>query len=952
MNYRISVCKKTNVITVELLQEVTNEMIREFKENSIYHVNNLIHFRLKDESNVLNKMDKLPKALQIIEKIKEYGYCTILFYFFYVTLPDELYINNINKREVIIMFITAREIRKRVNNLNGNYNLRYNINVRSISEQSLSNVNTFEKYINNWRELHSDEYIALTRLLESVNKFKDINKSKSDYKKVLYMVAEKTIPQIRNIKRARVIINKFSNLDIDNILLDECNMYISCDRVLNNQTKLNKLYDIDSVVKENNIHDDESLENCIHELCEIISSFDIDMDIKYNLALENILYTLDKNYIYCDRVFILESVTNYFLAKYPESLDTFREVLQETVYYNDKDKKELDFILDDEDFEGSLLSIEPITESLLNKKNEVKEIINKLKKTRNITSSIMKSAVNKIYTKSPNNIIDETPNFLSWIRTGLLFSTLGVNIYLGLIILFVDKFIQMSLQRKETDRFLAKFKNEKEKAEKKLGKLKDENTKKKLEEYIKTLDNNIKKIEEYRETLYIEKELDNMSESTDLRKFLEEDVITYDEYIKNHGYIVQREYISARDKYNNIVNTIYKNLKDITLIENKSTLSLSDNNCNINGYLDNDNRLMIPIANIYPVHYEGDIIEVIEHIIELIEPTLEEHFVLIYEGDEDLYCIYLSYDFKICDIPQDNNLHNDLVREASLVLSLEESCNEYIKHNDILDTISNNINSYSEDDIDYITNISLQESDILDPVQLSQLIEKHRECLYESNHKDKYRLGSCINENMFKIKTNRNKVQIRKTRYELCNDLSSINEALEALENINETSMKTNIAMARERLKKAAVNLSDKEKTMSRQLDNSLDKFNDNIQRELSNKNREAVIKGRVLPSASSVIKIALATGVAAMINPAIAVVAAIGGIAASKAGTKKEKQFILDEIEIQLKLVEKKIQLAESNNDMKALEQLLKLEQKLKRERQRIIYRLKHYYPVTANNN
>ena len=849
------------------------------------------------------------------------------------------------------MFITAREIRKRVNNLNGNYNLKYDINVRSISEQSLSNVNTFEKYINNWKDLHSDEYVAFTRLLESVNRFKDINKSKSDYKKVLYMVAEKAIPQVQNMKRARVIVNKF-NLDQDNILLDECNMYISCDRVLNNQRKLNKIYDIDSVVRENNIHDDESLENCIHELCDIISSFDIDMDIKYNLALENVLYTLDKNYIHCDRSFVLESITNYFLAKYPESLDTFKDVLQETVYYNEKDKKELEFILDDEEFEDCLLSIEPISESLLNKKDEVKELINKLKKTPNITSSILKTTVNKIYTKSPNNIIDETPNFLSWIRTALLFSTLGVNIYLGVIVLFVDKFIQMSLQRKETDRFLAKFKNEKEKAEKKLEKLKNEESKKRLEEYIKTLDNNIKKIEEYRESLYTEKELDNMSESTDLRRFLEEDIITYDEYIKNHSYIVQREYISARDRYNNIINSMYKKSKDIIFIENKSTLSLDNTNCNLNGYLDSDNRLMIPVANIYPKYYEGDIIEAIDNIIELIEPTLKENFVLIYEGDEDLYCIYLSYDFKISDIPQENNLHNDLLREASLVLSIEESCNEYIKHNDILDTISNNISSYSEDDIDYITNISLRECNILDPIRLSKIIGKYREYLYETNHKDKYRLGSCINENMFKIKTNRNKEQSRKTRYELCNDLSMINEALEALENINETSMKTNITIARERLKKAAIKLSDKEKVMSRQLDNALDKFNDNIQRELSNKNREAVIKGRILPSASSVIKIALATGVTAMINPAIAVVAAIGGIAASKAGTKKEKQFILDEIEIQLKLVEKKIQLAESNNDMKALEQLLKLEQKLKRERQRIIYRLKHYYPVTANRD
>ena len=70
MNYKINICKKTNVVTVELLQKVTNEMIREFEENSINHVNNLIHFRLNDKSNVLNKLNKLPKALQIIGKYK------------------------------------------------------------------------------------------------------------------------------------------------------------------------------------------------------------------------------------------------------------------------------------------------------------------------------------------------------------------------------------------------------------------------------------------------------------------------------------------------------------------------------------------------------------------------------------------------------------------------------------------------------------------------------------------------------------------------------------------------------------------------------------------------------------------------------------------------------------------------------------------------------------------
>ena len=68
MKYKINICKKTNVVTIELLQEITNELIKEFKDNNIHHVDNFIHFRLNEKSNVLDKMIKFPKALQIIEK--------------------------------------------------------------------------------------------------------------------------------------------------------------------------------------------------------------------------------------------------------------------------------------------------------------------------------------------------------------------------------------------------------------------------------------------------------------------------------------------------------------------------------------------------------------------------------------------------------------------------------------------------------------------------------------------------------------------------------------------------------------------------------------------------------------------------------------------------------------------------------------------------------------------
>ena len=849
------------------------------------------------------------------------------------------------------MFVTTRDIRRRINNLNGNYNIKHDINVNSISESALKNVNVFEKYIDNWDELANNKNDAFKKLMESVRKFHDTSKSKSDFTKVLYLVSEKVLPQIDNIKLARVVVNKYSDIDTNNILLDECNLIIACDRVIKNQEKLKSRYDIDSIVTESNIADDVTLETCIHRLCECIDSFNIDIEVKYNLALENVLYTLDKNHVHVDRAFILETITNYFLIKHADCLDNIREILSESVYYTDKDKKSLEFVLDDEDLELDIsFNIEPINEASL-KKNEVKDILNKLKKIPNKTPSVIKQAINKIYTKSPNNIIDETPNFLSWIRNVLVFSTMGVNLYLGLIVLFVDKFIEMILQRVETDRFINKIKKEKEISESKINKLKDSDNKKRLQEYIKTLDNNIKKLEDYRDNLYTQKELDKMNEQVNLRTFLEEDVITCDEFINNHCHIVYMEFTKIRNKYNKIVNAMYRDIKDTVLIENLFKLSPLDSEEKICRYLDADARIMIPVANITYSNYEGDIKAIVNNIIELLEPELLDDFSLIYDGEDGLYVIYLCYDYKIKGLPIDSCVHQNILRDMGLIVGLEEACKELVSHNDMINTISENLQYYDDDNLDNITDISLFESDILNPDELNSVLENYKVKLYQSNNKDKYKLSSCIQENMFRIKTNRNK-STQKDRFTTYGNIIMLNEAIEALEGINETAAKTNINIAREKLKKAVLKLSDKEKIMSKRLDSALGNFNDKIQKELSNKNREAVIKGSILPSASSVIKIALATGVAAMINPAIAVVAALGGIAASKAGTKREKQFILDEIDIQLKLVEKKIQLAESNNDMKSLEQLLKLEQKLKREKQRIIYRLKHYYPVTSNRD
>ena len=840
------------------------------------------------------------------------------------------------------MFVTTRDIRRRLNNLNGTYQIRHNINL--ITESNISNVNTFEKYIDNWKDINKDNFLAFKGLLESTTKFFNNSKSNSDCNKIINIICEKVLPNVENLKRARQLVDrKYPHLNLDNKLVDECTMLIACDRVINNQMKLSKIYDVDKFVKENcHTDNEESIIDCIYELSNLIDSIDIDLDIKYNLALENILYTLDKNHIHVDRKTVLENITDYFITNHNDELDILKDILSEAVYYKDEDKVDIDFdvVIDDEE-----ISIEePILES---SKNPVKDIINNLKKTPEITANVIKGAINKIYTKSADNIIDETPNFLSWIRQVILYSTLGVNIYLGCIVIFVDKFIQMSLQRKETDKFLAKFKNERNRMEKKLNNSKSQATKKRLQEYINALDNNIKKIEEYKENLYSERELDNMNEQQiDLREFLEEDVLTIDDFIKDHSFIVERNFNLSCNEYTKIIDSMYSYLKQYIQV-------LSDNNTfeqpnTIISNLDSDNRLIIPISYMYYKNYTGDIEELIDNVVDRIENKLEDYFSIIYDKDDEFLKLYLSYDYKIRYDRDTEGTHQDYIREMNLILSLEEKCKELESYEDPIDSIYDGLEDLNEDDFDNITDIALSENGLVDLDRLYSLYETYKKELYKSNSISKYRMGSCLQENMNKIK-NANIVNEDMNRYETYNNLVKLNEGLEA---IQETSLKNNIMIAREKLKKAALKLSDKEKTMSRQLDNALANFNDNLQTKLSNKNREAVIKGRILPSASTTIKIALASGVTAMFNPVLAVIGALGALGASAAGTRKEKQFILDEIDIQLKLVEKKIQLAESNNDMKSLEQLLKIEQKLKREKQRILYRLKHYHPVVSNRD
>lgn len=173
----------------------------------------------------------------------------------------------------------------------------------------------------------------------------------------------------------------------------------------------------------------------------------------------------------------------------------------------------------------------------------------------------------------------------------------------------------------------------------------------------------------------------------------------------------------------------------------------------------------------------------------------------------------------------------------------------------------------------------------------------------------------------------------------------AIEESLEPGTHIKENAAVTILRTAREKITKGLDKASATEKNASKTLDRNIEKLQQDIASSVAIKERDRVIKGKILPSASKTIKLGIATGAAYMISPVVAVIGALGALAVAKTANARERQLILDEIDVHLKIVEKKISQAEMNNDLKSMENLLKIENKLQREKQRIKYRMKVYY-------
>lgn len=153
----------------------------------------------------------------------------------------------------------------------------------------------------------------------------------------------------------------------------------------------------------------------------------------------------------------------------------------------------------------------------------------------------------------------------------------------------------------------------------------------------------------------------------------------------------------------------------------------------------------------------------------------------------------------------------------------------------------------------------------------------------------------------------------------------------------------------------------------ARGLDAKVNMFIKACKKALISDRREAIIKGSIIPSFSKALRIGIALiGLGAgskavgthlagkssinfiakhskfigkVVGILTPMITAFGGMAISKQLTRKERLLMLDDIQVELKVLDKEIQMADQNNQINKYRALLKIQRDLQREENRIKY-------------
>ena len=683
-------------------------------------------------------------------------------------------------------------------------------------------------------------------------------------------------------------------------ILDKCIIIEQCDRVLRNHNKLSKRFNIDKIVRES-VYSEDDMINTILEFCKYIDTYDMPIGVRYNVALENILYCFDKNNLNYNPSTIASTITDYFLMSntLTESVvHDIRYILSKNRFYTDDELSSVNYVFQDT-FNESNINYEDDDIAILEdakKKEDPKKAINQFKMLPQKTIGGMKGLISKMYVKCNDSIIYETVNIFAIIRVFFVLGATVLHPALGLVTFLTDQFIKLDMNRKSADKVIIQYEKEIDRVERQIEKAKNENNKKKLIAYRDKLKEELRKIESHFESYFSDAENEKRSDAK------------YDREAKRDAKRHPEEKDDFDYSFDNIKfeQDTLKAAGEILLIE----------------------QLIDKIKDWDPSMVTTHICESIDNIsLDDLDSIIE-----IAQSNPEMFDIL--------------KLRNTMEVSNSL-LAKQSGIDKFIR----MDCYSDNIRKL--DNVSYVDEVTTDINKLYNIyTNLDLAYEGIKETLHEANE-DKEK----ENEQKEKIKI-KDKQQIpeKKNKDIITNKPKKPDDEDDHKPQKTGVSAATKVKIASMSLKKGIQTGADTEKNLSRKVDMSMDAITKNIDRALSAQNREAVIKGTILPSASKVIKTAIISGAAFLVNPAVAVIGLLGYIGISAKHRQKERQLIMDEIDVELNMCERYIKLAEEKNDMKAIKNLLQTKRALEKQRANLKYNMKYQFrePTNygANNN
>lgn len=763
--------------------------------------------------------------------------------------------------------VLERYRKRETNNDYGDISINYNIAKKSLTKNRADANYQVETFLNKCSCSKIDSYLNEVVDIMSIDSSDNIVESVCDS-----LSYSKSLNETRNVFRNSEL-NDNVKSRIDNVITEN----LIADRIINNHNKLDKVYGINSFFNSRPYAEPD---DTIFKICEFVETFNVPRYACMNIALEESIFSSYLFGIPIPRQNIVESVVDYFLLSDFTSTDfeKFKTTLKKNRCITEADCSLVYYIFESEDYANS---------------SDVKDLIKAFKKDENKNPKKVEKIVNVLFGKSISNILDDTPQLFNFFRYIIYLGLFPISVILSIVLLVADLFIQMKVNRTQSDKMLKKFENEIKKVEKNIGSTKNENKKHDLEKYKKTLETCRKKIEDYSDTLYTDDEIYNR--------------IEIDECVNNQPIISLNIFKDYRlSKMNQIRNEAYSYIKNRYNSISKSAV-----------YPINRSE-QLTTENVLSLLNENDNVDICIETFAMNKSESEAH------NEMSNLCSYLNSTF--CNMDKHYHFYYESLpncMELRLIETNQISLNEKEEETASL---------FSDMDFDTICDIET----------IHEYLEEMQK-LYETNPEFVEESLSMILEDNKKKDSDKKSFKLNITKPDTSDIKKKIedgkNNAKDALSGINITSVK----LALKGLKEKGQKLSAKEQQASRELDYTVDNLIKSTQRAMTNDRREAIIKGSIIPSASKCLKISIGmAGVAEFAGPGAAVIALIGMIANSKRLNRKERQLLMDEIEIELKIVDKEINMAESDGNTKKMRTLMQYQKTLQREYQRLKYNMR----------